>query len=179
MTRTTTARSALSGMAAAVLLLLGLMTTGLGSDAGEDHPVLGRFSVTSEAGGAIWAFQPSGKLVVTGPGDIVSLGTWVPAAGEGEFDAKVDVAVTGQVLEVLGQVSPEALEIALWVAATEATKADDWTPWPAESRLTGGRLGMMSEATPSPTPQPLDCARPEWVDGSVDWDRCDNVPTPA
>jgi hypothetical protein len=141
----------------------------------EDHAVVGRFSLTSDAGGAVWAFQPSGALIVTGPGEIISTGSWSPGPAEREFDAQVDVTVTGQQLVVLGQVSPDGTALAVHVAASEAERPDDWTPWPPASRLLGERLRLTPDPEPSPTPPPSDCARPEWVDGLVDWDRCDGV----
>jgi hypothetical protein len=32
---------------------------------------------------------------------------------------------------------------------------------------------MMMEETPEPTATPVECLRPQWVEGQVDWDRCD------
>lgn len=158
-------------MIAAVLLMTTAIVTGLAQD--EDHPVVGRWTVTSDAGGAVWAFQPSGVLVVTGPGEISSEGTWSPAAGPDELDATVDVMVTGQELRVLAQVAPDGMGLALYVTASDATRPDDWHPWPAESRLVGLPFGMMVEETPEPTEAPVECLRPLWVEGEVDWDRCD------
>ena len=175
MTRMTTGRSAISSIGAAVLLLIAVVVSSVATVATEDHAVVGRFSIISDAGGAVWAFQPSGALIVTGPGEILSKGTWSPADGEREFDAQVDVTVSGQALNVLGQVSPDGVAVAVYVSATDPERPDDWTPWPADSRLLGERLGMTIDPTPSPTPEPLDCARPEWVDGAVDWDRCDDA----
>jgi hypothetical protein len=37
---------------------------------------------------------------------------------------------------------------------------------------------MMVEETPEPTEAPVECLRPQWVEGEVDWDRCDED-TPA
>lgn len=144
-------------------------------DAGAEHPVVGRYAITSEAGGAVWAFQAGGALILLGPGDIVSEGSWTPAAGEREFDASVDVTVSGQRLEVLGELSPDGSAVAVYVAASEPQRPEDWTPWPAESRLTGERVGMTPEPAPSATPRPADCARPDWIGGAVDWDRCDGA----
>ncbi len=171
-------RSAISSIGAAVLLLAAVVVSSLATVttvATEDHAVVGRFSIISDAGGAVWAFQPSGVLIVTGPGEILSEGTWSPADGEREFDAQVDVTVSGQALDVLGQVSPDGTAVAVYVTATEPERPDDWTPWPAESQLLGERFGMTTDPTPSPTPKPLDCARPAWTDGVVDWDRCDDA----
>jgi hypothetical protein len=134
---------------------------------------VGRFAITSAAGGAAWAFQPSGALVVIGPGEIISEGTWSAAGGEREFDARLEVTVSGQSLAVLGEVSEAGDAVAMYVTASEPTRPEDWTPWPAESRLVGERLGMIAQPDGSPTPPPLDCARPEWVADVVDWDRCD------
>ena len=179
MTRSSAGRSAVSSVAAAALLLTAVVVTSVAQDASEDHPVVGRWSITSdEVGGAVWAFQPSGVLVISGPGDVMSKGTWSPATGPDEFDATVDVEITGQQLEVLAQVAPDGAGIALYVTATEATRPDDWYPWPAESRLTGQRFGMMVEETPEPTEAPVEGLRPQWVEGAVDWDRCDED-TPA
>jgi hypothetical protein len=176
MTRSSFGRSAAASMAGVILLLATLVGSGLAQDSSGEHPVVGRWSITSDAGGAVWAFQPSGTLVVTGPGDILSEGTWTPAAGPDAFDATVAVEITGQQLEAIGQVDPGGTAIALYVTATEATRPDDWLPWPAESRLVGERFGMMVEETPQPSEPPLDCMRPQWVDGQVDWDRCDEAP---
>jgi hypothetical protein len=111
-------------------------------------------------------------LVVTGPGDISSEGTWVAATGERDFDANVEVTVSGQVLDVLGQVSPDGDKVAVYVLASAPLRPDDAVPWPTESRLTGERFGMVVEPSPSAMPLPEDCARPEWVDDAVDWDGC-------
>jgi hypothetical protein len=153
------------------LLLLGTAVSVAADD--DEHPVTGRWVVEAEPGGAVWAFQPSGMLVVSGPGEISAEGTWTAADEEGAFDASVEAVVTGQLLEVLGQVAPSLDEVALYVTATEPSRPDDWTPWPARSRLLGTPFGMTSEETPVPSAVPADCLRPEWVDGEVDWDRCD------
>lgn len=136
------------------------------------HDVEGRFSVVSEAGGAIWAFQPGGLLVLTGPGEIMSQGTWSPGSLDldRDFDAAIDYDVAGQQLTVLGQVSPDGQAIAVYVQASDPARPDDADPWPAESRLVGERFGMVALA--SPEPGLIVCERPDWVDGEVDWDRC-------
>ena len=36
---------------------------------------------------------------------------------------------------------------------------------------------MTVDETPEPTEAPLDCLRPQWADGEVDWDRCDGALT--
>jgi hypothetical protein len=173
MTRTFLGRSAVTAITLSLLLVAAVVASGLVSAADEDHPVVGRWSITSDAGGAVWAFQPSGALFVSGPGEIMAEGTWAPAANEGELDAAVDMQITGQQLNVMAQVSPDATAIALYVTASEATRPDDWHPWPAESRLVGERFGMMAQDTPEPTEPPVECLRPQWADGAVDWDRCD------
>jgi hypothetical protein len=165
----------LGGLVAAALLVVAVTVTA-GSDISQDHPVVGRFAITSASGGAVWAFQPSGALVVIGPGEIVSEGTWSAAGGEREFDARLEVTVSGQSLAVLGEVSEAGDAVAMYVTASEPTRPEDWTPWPAESRLVGERLGMIAQPDGPPTPSPLDCARPEWVADVVDWDRCDAAP---
>jgi hypothetical protein len=183
MTRATNARGPLATLAAAALLLTAVVAEGMATEgsaaADADHPVVGRWVIEAEPGGAVWAFQPSGVLILTGPGDIVSEGTWVPGASEGAFDATVEVSVSGQSLEALGQVSPDATGLAVYVTASEATRPDDWTPWPAVSRLTGTRFGMLAEETPEPTEPPADCLRPQWIGDVIDWDRCDQALTPA
>jgi hypothetical protein len=175
MLRISRGRASATFIASSMLLLSMVLVAGVTATGDEDHPVVGRWSITSDAGGAVWAFQPSGALVVSGPGEIMSEGSWT-AVAEDELDASVDVQVTGQALEVMAEVSSDATAIALYVSATEATRPDDWRPWPAESRLVGERFGMMVEETPEPTPPPVECLRPEWVDGLVDWDRCDEEP---
>ena len=169
------ARRSPAAVATAVLLLVTVVAT-MGLSASPDHPVVGRFVITSASGGAVWAFQPSGALVVIGPGEIISEGTWSAAGGEREFDARLEVTVSGQSLVVLGEVSEAGDAVAMYVTASEPTRPEDWTPWPAESRLVGERLGMIAQPDGSPTPPPLDCARPEWVADVVDWDRCDAAP---
>lgn len=173
MTHTLLGRSAVTAIALVLLLLVTVFAVGLVSAADEDHPVVGRWSITSDAGGAVWAFQPSGALFVSGPGEIMAEGTWAPATSERELDAAVDMQISGQQLDVMAQVSSDAAAIALYVTATEAMRPDDWHPWPAESRLVGERFGMVAQATPQPTGPPLECLRPQWVDDAVDWDRCD------
>jgi hypothetical protein len=175
MTRTSAVRSVASSVATSILLLAAVVASGLAQDVNEDHAAVGRWTVESEVGGSVWAFQPSGALIITGPGDILSEGSWTPAAGEDELDATVDVEVTGQELQVLAQVAPDGTAIALYITASEAQRPDDWYPWPAESRIVGQRFGMMGGETPEPSEPPIDCLRPEWVEGEVDWDRCDGV----
>ena len=97
MTYTTFGRTALASLGAALLLLSAVAITGLASDATEDHPVVGRWAITSDTGGAVWAFQPSGALVVTGPGEIMSEGSWTAASAPDEVDAIIDAQITGQV----------------------------------------------------------------------------------
>lgn len=160
-------------MMAVGALLASVQAVGSAAAASDDHAVVGRFSISSEAGGAVWAFQPSGLLVLTGPGDIMSEGSWVAAVGADEFDASIGYAIAGQELQVQGAVSPDGSQVAVYVRATEPTRPDDAEPWPIESRLTGERVGMTPEASPSPSPLPPDCTRPQWLDGDVDWDRCD------
>ena len=173
MTRTRTGRSIIASLGPTILLLGAVVVSGLAQDASEDHPAVGRWTVTSDVGGSVWAFQPSGALIISGPGDIISQGAWTPASGADELDATVDVEVTGQALDVLAQVAPDGTAIALYITATEAVRPDDWQPWPPESRLVGQRFGMMVEETPEPSLPPVDCVRPQWVEGTVDWDRCD------
>jgi hypothetical protein len=163
-------RSAVA-LVASGLLLSTVVATSLAAD--PEPLVIGRWVVEAEPGGAVWAFQPEGGLVITGPGELLSEGTWSPAIEEGAFDATVQVAASGQVLEVLGQASDDGSAVALYVAATEASKPDDWTPWPAESRLVGHPLGMSPSASPEASTPPLDCLRPAWIGEQVDWDRCD------
>ena len=173
MTRTSAGRSIVASLAASMLLLTAVVVTGMAQDEADDHPVVGRWTIESDVGGSVWAFQPSGALIITGPGDILSQGRWTPADGADELDASVDVEVTGQQLDILAQVAPDGRNIALYVTATEAERPDDWYPWPPESRLVGQRFGMMVEETPQPSETPVDCLRPQWVGGEVDWDRCD------
>ena len=170
-------RSLIAAWGVAVVLLAVVGGTAFTQE--PEHPLVGRWVVEAEPGGAVWAFQSDGSLILTGPGEIVSEGTWSAAAEPGAFDAEVDVAVSGQTIKVLGQLSDDGSTIALYVVASDATAPDDWTPWPAESRLLGTPLGMMTGDTPEPTVPPVDCLRPRWVDGAVDWDRCDEALTPA
>jgi hypothetical protein len=177
MLRISRGRTSVVFIAISMLLISVVLVAAVAATADQEHPVVGRWSITSDAGGAVWAFQPSGVLVISGPGEIMSEGTWTAASAEDELDARVDVLVTGQQLTVMAQVSPDATAIALYATATEATRPDDWRPWPTESRLVGERFGMMVEGTPEPTMPPVECLRPQWVDGAVDWDRCDDEPT--
>lgn len=143
-----------------------------GADEPASHPVEGRYSVESDAGGAVWAFRPGGALFVTGPTDQEAEGTWAAGVGDRAFDASLEVSVTGQQLSVLGEVSQDGIQIAMYVTATEPTHPENADPWPLESRITGARFGFVSDATPPPSPQ-IDCLRPAWrADGTVDWDRC-------
>jgi hypothetical protein len=153
-----------------------------GTDGGaEDAPVVGRFSVVSAAGGAVWAFQPGGGLFVVGPGDLTAEGGWTPEGEHGQFDADLYVAITGQELTILGAVAPDGEQVALYVAASEATAPLDGTPWPSVSRLVGERVGMEPTETPNPTPVPDDCLRPTWTAAdTVEWERCrDGVVAPS
>jgi hypothetical protein len=180
------ARSRTRGQIGTLLLLLLLLaaaglapaslTRTAAANTVDDHDVVGRFSITSDAGGAVWAFQPSGLLIVTGPGDIISAGSWTPASGDREFDAVVDYDIAGQTLTIQGQVAPDEHGIAIYVLGTEAQRPGDGEPWPAVSRLIGERVALTPETTALPSPAPIDCVRPDWVDGEVDWDRCDASP---
>jgi hypothetical protein len=173
--RTSFVRTAISGLAATFLLATVSVVVGYAAEPPDESPVVGRYTVVSESGGAVWAIQPGGGLVVVGPGDLVSQGTWTEGPERGEFDATLDVEATGQELSVLGAVSPDGRQVALYVSATEATTPADWDPWPPESRLLGDRLAMTAAGTPSPSPAPMDCLRPAWAaDTIVDWDRCDD-----
>ena len=149
-------------------------------DAPSEHPVLGRYSVISEAGGAVWAFQSSGSLVVSGPGDLVATGTWSSVGlADRAFDALVEVGVTGQELSIVGEVSPDHAAVAMHVDASVPTAPDLAVPWPPESRLVGERLAMSTQPTPSSSPD-IDCRRPSWnQDGSIDWDPCDALAAPV
>ncbi len=150
-----------------------------GPDAVTSSPVIGRFAVDSEAGGAVWSFQPSGQLVVVGPGDLIAEGVWAPGSRPGEVDAELEVPVSGQALRVLGAVSPDGSQLALYVTASEATSPLDGIPWPLVSRLVGDRVGLVADSSASPAAPPEECQRPAWGDGdSVDWDRCDVATTP-
>lgn len=169
------------GGALALVALWPVWAVGLAADdsmssgpgAALDAPVIGGFSVVSDAGGAVWSFRPGGELMVVGPGDLLAEGTWGPGPEADDFDAELDVAVTGQALSILGAVSPDGRQIALYVAASEATSPMDGIPWPPVSRLVGDRVGLVPDPTPSPTPPPADCLRPAWgAAESVDWDRC-------
>jgi hypothetical protein len=153
------------------------MSTILAADEATDHDVAGRFTIASEVGGAVWAFQPSGKLIVTGPGQSIAEGDWMSADGsDTKFDASLDVGVTSQDLTILGEVSPSGDEVALFVAATAPDDQQNALPWPAESRVTGQRLGVITEPSPEPSLDPIECLRPSWTaEGSVDWDRCGSV----
>jgi len=173
MRQRTFGRQTLYALAASLLLAAALVASSFAAE--EEHPVVGRWVLAAEPGGAVWAFRPSGALIVTGPGEISSEGAWTAAEDAGAFDARLTVEVSGQELEVLGQVSDDGAAVAIYALATEATKPDDWTPWPADSRLVGYPLGMMVEATPPPTEPPLECFRPQWNAGTVDWNRCDEV----
>ena len=155
------------------LLLATTAAVGMAAEVTDDELVVGRYSVVSDAGGAIWAFQPGGLLFVTGPGDLVAEGTWTSGPEAREFDADVDVTITGQTLNAIGEVSADGRELAMYVISTDPTKPNDGVPWPADSRLIGEVFGMATDPTPEPSEPPADCLRPMWVDGAVDWDRCD------
>ena len=175
-------RITMSGLGAFVLLLAGV-AVGQGSEPAGVSPVVGRFAVDSAVGGAVWAFQPGGRLIVVGPGDLITRGTWTEGPETGELDARLTIADSGQGLTILGAISPDGQEVALYVAATDAVTPDGWTPWPPVSRLLGERLVPLADAIASPTPMPLDCLRPSWAsEAAVDWDRCDGAelsPTPS
>jgi len=142
--------------------------------ADEEHAVVGRYAVESAAGGAVWAFQSSGKLVVIGPADLMSEGAWTAVPGSAsKFDATLEVTVTSQRLMILGDVSPSGSEIALYVAATPPDDEQGALPWPPESRLTGLSLSVVPELTPAPSLDAMECLRPAWsADRSIDWEPC-------
>jgi len=164
-----------------IAALSAVMTVGAASTVvGQPDAVVGRFSVDSEVGGAVWGFQPGGRLIVVGPGDLVARGTWSAGPQSGEVDARLTIDGSGQVLTILGAMSPDGQQVALYVAASEAATPDGWTPWPPESRLLGERLAPVADVGASPTPTQLDCLRPSWgPDAAVDWDRCAEVEASA
>jgi hypothetical protein len=172
--------AAISLMVAPSLLVASFLGLGA-SDPAAVPQVEGRYAVTSDVGGAVWAFQPGGALVVVGPGDLVAQGSWTAGPETGEFDASMAVGVTGQDLVILGALSTDGGAIAMHVTASEATTPGAWTPWPPESRLVGERIVLGGEATPRPEPSPpVECLRPTWIEGGVvDWDRCDQEDVPS
>ena len=137
----------------------------------------GRYAVTSDAGGAVWAFQPGGMLMLVGPGDLVAAGSWQPVAGQGWFDASVDVRLTGQRLTVLGALAPDGVRIALHVRASEPRSPENGVPWPPVSRLVGERLGMVTDGAVL-APGGDECLRPTWESSDVVvWEPCLAGPT--
>jgi hypothetical protein len=174
----------LSTLAASILaLLVAAATATAGSAAGgaddgvqggmDGIPIAGRYSVPSEAGGAVWAFLSDGRLIVMGPGDLMATGTWSPGSAEGEFDAGLDVAITGQALRILGSMSSDEDRLAIYAEASEPRSPEDGAAWPSVSRLVGERIGLVPEPAESPGTAPGDCLRPAWRDGDeIDWDRC-------
>lgn len=173
-------------VAGLVLLALAYVTGSaagpVGGEAADDlraHAAVGRFSVVSEAGGAVWAFDPDGRLVVLGPGDLVARGTWEAGPGASDLDAQLAVAVTGQHLQVMAAVSPDGARLALYIEAGEPAAPEDGAPWPNVSRLVAERVAMVPDAAPSPAPPERECRRPAWVDDStVDWEPCPVSPSP-
>jgi hypothetical protein len=176
------ARSSIPAASGLLLLAcLSLAAIGAAADpaASPDHgPLSGaRFSVESEVGGAVWSFLEDGSLVVLGPGDLMAEGIWSEAPLEGTFDASLQVTVTDQALRILGALSPDGQRVALYVEATEPGAPDDGAPWPPVSRSTGDRVGLTEEASERPSPLPVDCLRPTWLDDrQVDWDPCGDAP---
>jgi hypothetical protein len=139
----------------------------------RSHPAVGRFSIVSEVGGAVWAFQPDGRLIVMGPGDLVARGTWQAGPDRADLDARLDVSVTGQKLHILGAVSPDAARVALYVEAVEPHDTEAGVPWPSISRLVGERVALAPDVAPSAGSWQQDCRRPAWLEGdAISWDRC-------
>lgn len=167
-------RILVAGLIVATAVALAAVTVIAVDDGLEQHAVIGRFVIESEAGGAVWAFQSSGVLIITGPGDLMAEGRWTGAPGSGTgFDATVDVTVTSQQLNVLGEVSPSGREVAVYVAASPPDDQQNAVPWPPESRLVGQSLGLVGEPTPAPSIDPVECLRPSWSSSSsVDWAPC-------
>ncbi len=52
------------------LLAAGSSRSGVFAEDEEIHPVVGRWNVVAETGGAVWTFQPDGQLLLIGPGEI-------------------------------------------------------------------------------------------------------------
>ncbi len=146
------------GVCLALLAFWLACAVGLGADDGEpgvtdsawDPALGGRFSVVSEAGGAVWSFQPGGELFVLGPGDLIAEGTWSPGPLPGEVDAVVVVPVTEQVLSILGSLSPDGSRLAISVTASEAATPLGGIPWPPASRLVGEQVGLVADPSPKP-----------------------------
>jgi hypothetical protein len=174
-----TSRSPILG-AGVLLLVAGLSLLATVGAVGREDVVSGRYSVGSDAGGAVWSFLDDGRLVVLGPGDLQAEGSWSAVDGDGAFDATLSVAVTDQALRILGAASSDGRELALYVEATEPGSPADGTPWPPVSRLMGARVGLTGEASPRPSPPAQECLRPRWLaGGQVDWDPCGWIPGPS
>ena len=130
-----------------LVLLSGLLPASLTMAA--DDGLAGRYGLESPVGGAVWALQPSGLLVVVGPGDLVARGSWQPGAAARSVDLLVRDAGSRQQLTILGALSPDGRLLALCVAA-EPSGDTDGPAWPARSRLLGTRLTLRPEATTPP-----------------------------
>jgi hypothetical protein len=156
--RRATQAAAIATQAAAIVAAASFV--GWAAAASSDVPsasgpdIVGRFALTSEAGGAVWALEEDGDLYVVGPGDLIAEGAWSPGPLDGLFAADVEVPVTGQRLDVMGAVSPDGLQIALHVRASEAATPGDGVPWPALSLLHGQRVGLAANASLEPTASP-------------------------
>jgi hypothetical protein len=159
------------GTGTATILIVWAMASGLAAEPAEGPVSAGRFSVISEAGGAVWAFQPGGELVVVGPGDLVARGAWRDGPEVDDLDATLRVEASGQDLTI-------RVPSARW--ATRALRGGQRSDVArglgalAAPVAPGGRpRGAVTTTEPSPTPPPLDCLRPVWAsDVLVDWDRC-------
>jgi hypothetical protein len=94
----------------------------------------------------VWAFQPSGKLMLVGPGDLEAEGTWAPYADHDRaFHASVDIEASSQVLTIIGAAAGDGRTIAMFVAASEPDDRGLVHPWPAGSVLFAGRFGLTVE----------------------------------
>lgn len=102
----------------------------------------------------MWAFEDDGDLFVVGPGELLAEGAWSPGLSDGLFEAGVEVPVTGQLLQIMGAISPDGLQIALLVRASEAATPDDGAAWPALSLLHGERVGLAPDPSPGSSVAP-------------------------
>jgi hypothetical protein len=139
-------------VAAAALLGSSAVASGDARGAGPGH-IEGRYAVTSEVGGAVWVFEADGDLVVIGPGELLAEGAWSEGLVGGLFGAGVEVPVTGQDLEIMGAISPDGLQVAMLIRATEAATPDDGVVWPALSLL-HGELVSLAPDSPDPAVAP-------------------------
>ena len=102
MRRPAIGRSLIAAWGVAVVLLAVVGGTAFTQE--PEHPLVGRWVVEAEPGGAAGAFHSYWAHILTGLVEIVFEVTWYAVSEPGAFEAVLVVSVSGLTLKVVGQI---------------------------------------------------------------------------